>query len=168
MYARRRHTYFAMMGTCITLFVLAWGVVRIWSIPVAIVRDVPVMALLANGREDRVLRTTAVSAVCNTVLNVALIPQFGMIGAATATLVTEVVRLTTALVLGRATGYPLTSIARFWRAALAGGFMAVLLVVAPARELWIRIPLGAAAYAFSLALLGGIRFRRGAIPVLDV
>ncbi|MGW6079211.1 hypothetical protein ACWF09_24480, partial [Streptomyces sp. NPDC055186] len=36
MYARRRHVYFAMMGICIGLFVLAWGVVRIWSVPAAV------------------------------------------------------------------------------------------------------------------------------------
>ncbi len=61
MYARRRHLYFAMMGTCIALFVLAWGVVRLWSIPVAVGMCVvamvipPLAAMVANrrGPEDR-------------------------------------------------------------------------------------------------------------------
>ncbi|MGW7252953.1 DUF3099 domain-containing protein [Streptomyces sp. NPDC054834] len=61
MYARRRHVYFAMMGTCIALFVLAWGVVRIWSVPAAVGMCVvamvipPVAAMIANrrGPEDR-------------------------------------------------------------------------------------------------------------------
>ncbi|MEU7045876.1 DUF3099 domain-containing protein [Streptomyces varsoviensis] len=61
MYARRRHRYFAMMGTCIALFVLAWGVVRIWSVPAAVAMCLvamvipPVAAIVANrkGPDDR-------------------------------------------------------------------------------------------------------------------
>ncbi|MEV0256226.1 DUF3099 domain-containing protein [Streptomyces sp. NPDC050732] len=56
MYARRRRLYFAMMGTCVGLFVLAWGVVRLWSIPVAVGMCVvamvipPLAAMTANRR----------------------------------------------------------------------------------------------------------------------
>lgn len=61
MYARRRHVYFVMMGTCLTLFVLAWGVVRLWSVPVAVGMCVvamvipPLAAVVANrrGPDDR-------------------------------------------------------------------------------------------------------------------
>ncbi|WP_344026084.1 DUF3099 domain-containing protein [Streptomyces luteireticuli] len=61
MYARRRHVYFAMMGTCIGLFVLAWAVVRLWSVPAAIGMCLlamvipPVAAVVANrrGPDDR-------------------------------------------------------------------------------------------------------------------
>lgn len=61
MYARRRHRYFVMMGICITLFVLAWGVVRLWSVPVAVGMCVvamvipPLAAMVANrrGPDDR-------------------------------------------------------------------------------------------------------------------
>ncbi len=61
MYARRRHWYFGLMGTCITLFVLAWGVVRIWSVPAAVAMCLvamvipPCAAIVANrrGPEDR-------------------------------------------------------------------------------------------------------------------
>ena len=61
MLARRRRTYFVMMGICIGLFVLAWGVVRIWSVPVAVGMCVvamlipPVAAMVANrrGPDDR-------------------------------------------------------------------------------------------------------------------
>ena len=50
-----------MMGTCIGLFVLAWGVVRLWSIPVAVGMCVvamvipPLAAIVANrrGPDDR-------------------------------------------------------------------------------------------------------------------
>lgn len=61
MYARRRHRYFWLMGTCIGLFVLAWGVVRLWSVTAAVAMCVvamvipPVAAITANrkGPEDR-------------------------------------------------------------------------------------------------------------------
>ncbi|GAA0414170.1 DUF3099 domain-containing protein [Streptomyces luteireticuli] len=53
--------YFAMMGTCIGLFVLAWAVVRLWSVPAAIGMCLlamvipPVAAVVANrrGPDDR-------------------------------------------------------------------------------------------------------------------
>jgi hypothetical protein len=50
-----------MMGTCVVLFVLAWAVVRLWSVPAAIGMCVvamvipPFAAIVANrrGPEDR-------------------------------------------------------------------------------------------------------------------
>ncbi|MFD7922445.1 DUF3099 domain-containing protein [Streptomyces sp. NPDC059740] len=56
MYARRRRWYFALMATCIVLFVLAWGVVRMWSVPAAVAMCVvamvipPCAAVVANRR----------------------------------------------------------------------------------------------------------------------
>lgn len=53
---RRRRWYFAMMGTCVVLFVLAWSVVRLWSVPAAIGMCLiaaaipPVAAIVANRR----------------------------------------------------------------------------------------------------------------------
>jgi hypothetical protein len=45
------------MGLCLGLFVLAWGVVRLWSVPAAVAMCVvamvipPVAAIVANRRE---------------------------------------------------------------------------------------------------------------------
>ena len=56
MYARRRRWYFIMMGGCIALFVMAWGVVRFWSVTAAVVMCVvamvipPFAAIVANRR----------------------------------------------------------------------------------------------------------------------
>ncbi len=53
---QRRHRYFALMGTCIGLFVLAWGVVRLWSVPAAVAMCLvamvipPCAAIVANRR----------------------------------------------------------------------------------------------------------------------
>ncbi|MEU4652382.1 DUF3099 domain-containing protein [Streptomyces sp. NPDC023723] len=61
MYGRRRRGYFVLMGICIALFVLAWGVVRLWSVPAAVGMCVvamvipPFAAIVANrrGPQDR-------------------------------------------------------------------------------------------------------------------
>jgi hypothetical protein len=54
---RRRRRYFALMGTCLVLILLAWNVVRLFSPAAAIAMSAvaavipPVAALLAN-RDD--------------------------------------------------------------------------------------------------------------------
>lgn len=52
--------YLILMGSCITLIVLAWFVVRLWSVPAAIAMSAvaaflpPTAAIVANaGREGR-------------------------------------------------------------------------------------------------------------------
>ena len=55
---RRQRWYFALMGTCLALIVLAWNVVRLWSTTAAVVMSVvaavlpPVAVLIANWDED--------------------------------------------------------------------------------------------------------------------
>jgi Flp pilus assembly protein TadB len=55
---RRRVWYFALMGTCVALIVLAWNVVRLWSTTAAVAMSVvaavlpPVAVLIANWGED--------------------------------------------------------------------------------------------------------------------
>lgn len=55
-YRSRRRRYFILMGVCLTLFVGAWAVVRLWSVPVAIAMCAvaaalpPVAAIVANRR----------------------------------------------------------------------------------------------------------------------
>ncbi len=55
---RRRRAYVLLMGTCLTLIVLAWGVVRLVSVPAAVVMSVvaavipPFAAIVANWRVD--------------------------------------------------------------------------------------------------------------------
>jgi hypothetical protein len=38
--ARRRRAYFWLMGSCIVLILLAWNVVRLWSVTAAVVMSV--------------------------------------------------------------------------------------------------------------------------------
>ncbi len=50
----RKRAYFVMMGICLLLIVLAWNVVRLWSVPAAVVMSVvaavipPAAAVVAN------------------------------------------------------------------------------------------------------------------------
>jgi hypothetical protein len=54
----RRKAYFWLMGTCLTLIGLAWFVVRLFSIPVAIGMSCvaavipPIAVIVANRPED--------------------------------------------------------------------------------------------------------------------
>jgi Flp pilus assembly protein TadB len=55
---RRQRWYFALIGTCLALIVLAWNVVRLWSTTAAVVMSIsaavllPVAVLIANWGED--------------------------------------------------------------------------------------------------------------------
>ncbi|QCX27865.1 DUF3099 domain-containing protein [Nocardioides jishulii] len=55
---RRRRWYFALMGTCLLLIVLAWNLVRLWSTQAAVGMSVvaallpPVAVIIANWGED--------------------------------------------------------------------------------------------------------------------
>lgn len=136
----------------------------LWSVPLTTVRSVPTVALMARGREDHVLRTTAWAAAANVLLNVVLIPPFGMIGAALATVTTEWVRLALALAYVRSQGFHLPGVPRLWRAALATLGMAGVLALTRPAHLGVGVGVGAVAYGVGLVLCGGIRVRRGALP----
>ncbi len=50
----RKKTYFWLMGTCLVLILLAWNVVRLWSVPAAVGMSIvaaiipPVAVILGN------------------------------------------------------------------------------------------------------------------------
>ena len=52
--AGRKKAYFWLMGTCLVLIVLAWNVVRFWSVPAAVGMSIvaavipPAAAVVAN------------------------------------------------------------------------------------------------------------------------
>lgn len=56
---RRQRWYFTLMGVCLLLIVLAWSLVRLWSITAAVAMSVvaavlpPIAVLIANWGEDR-------------------------------------------------------------------------------------------------------------------
>ncbi len=54
----RDRAYFALMGVCLTLFILAWAVVRIYSVTAAVVMSAvalaipPVAVIVANAGDE--------------------------------------------------------------------------------------------------------------------
>jgi len=140
----------------------------IWSIPLNLLRDVPLMALLSSEGERWVFRVTLWAAVLNFALNIALIPSLGTLGAALATVATEAVRMVLAAGVARAHGYRLPGLSRFMKAGLATGAMAGCLLLLPGVPVYLAVPAGGAVYLVVLAGLGGIRVARGQLPALSV
>ena len=56
---RRQRWYFALMGVCLMLILLAWNLVRLWSTSAAVAMSVvaavlpPIAVIIANWGEDR-------------------------------------------------------------------------------------------------------------------
>jgi len=56
---RRQRWYFALMGVCVALILLAWNLVRFWSTTAAVAMSVvaavlpPIAVIVANWGDDR-------------------------------------------------------------------------------------------------------------------
>lgn len=56
---RRKRWYFALMAVCVTLILLAWNLVRLWSPTAAVAMSVvaavlpPIAVIIGNWNEDR-------------------------------------------------------------------------------------------------------------------
>lgn len=113
--------------------------------------------LIAGHRQSRLLIVAATGAATNVVLNLVLIPRFGLYAAAGTTLATEAIVLVLSTLQVRPLGVhlPLRSLARASRAAC------VLLVVLAA-TFWlpplVQVVVGAAAYAVALLPTGSLRW----------
>lgn len=140
--------------------------ILIWTIPVALVRNVSQATLIAYGRQDQLLHTVAWAAAVNVALNLAFIPRWGMLGAAVATLITELVRSTLAVRYVAGHGVPMAGPRRFIKVVAAGAVMAAAVWWSGDRPVLVTVAIGAVSYAAALAAVGGIRFRRNAMPEL--
>lgn len=141
--------------------------VLLWVIPVAVFRNVPWSALIARDRQDLLMRSTLFAVVVNIVLNLILIPQIGMIGAALATLAAEPVAGGLMLFYAQKNGLPIVPLKRLVKAGAAVTVMAVALWTLDTDALLPQIIVGALSYVTALALFRGIRFK-GRVPVLHV
>lgn len=130
-----------------------------WSVVLVILRGTFRQALIVADRSGVELRCAMVSAGSNVALNLALIPAYGMIGAATATLVAEIVWV--ALVVNRVNHYVIrvNLFAYLWRPALAGAAMAACLWFAQPIFWMARATIGVGVYLGVLLLLGGANWR---------
>jgi len=142
--------------------------ILIWCIPLSVLRIVPWAALIARGYQYLLLKAMVYSVVVNITLNILFIPRYGILGAAIATVITE--SLTAVLLFKYAAHHelPLTSLKRFWRPTVASLFMTTALVVLRPSNLVVSLTLGVSVYALALMVFGGIRLRKGKLPVLYV
>lgn len=132
----------------------------LWTIPICVLRDLPLMVLQAGGRESTVLRVTAWAALLHLVLNGMLVPRWGLIGAASAGLVTEAVRLILGYVAVHPQGFGLPGLRRFRPLLAASALMGLSVFLIPGGVVG-RILGGAAVYLGSLLLLGTVRVHPG-------
>jgi len=132
----------------------------LWSIPLCVLRDLPLMSLQAAGREAVVLRVTAWAALLHLMLNVLLVPRWGLVGAAGAGLITETVRLVLAYSAVRSLGFALPSLGRFRPILVASALMGLVVVLVPG-GIPGRILAGVAGYLVGLVVLGTIRLQGG-------
>ncbi|MCZ6755637.1 MAG: polysaccharide biosynthesis C-terminal domain-containing protein, partial [Gemmatimonadetes bacterium] len=133
--------------------------ILVWSIPLSLVRDIPIVALITHGQERTVLRVTGMAMVLNIALNVALIPRFGMVGAAVATVVTEGARMVLAFIAAQRYRLGFPSWRLVWRPFAAAAAMLAVLSRGAAMPVWGVVLLGAGTYGLVLMLIGGAPFR---------
>lgn len=141
--------------------------ILLFSVVFGVLRDVPTVALMSRGREDRLLRMNAVATGVNLLLNLAVIPVWGIVGAAWATVATEAVRMSIGRRFARDAAFAPPPVSRFWRAIVATAAMVAVLLGLGLDNPWIGIPAGAAAYGAVLAATGGLSVREGRVA-LDV
>ena len=141
--------------------------ILILSMPFTMSKEVDLVSLLVSGREKTIMRMTGAAVLVNLTLILALIPKFGIPGAAAATLTTEIARAAIARVCAARGGYPWTGLGRRWKPIVATAAMAGLLLFVP-MPVWLAVPAGVVAWVAVLFLLGGLRLRPGTWPALNV
>ncbi len=140
--------------------------ILLWSVPAVWMRASVQMALVAQGRQRDVLRVTVIGAALTVVLDLLVIPRWGMAGAAVVTVTTELVRIALVMWWGRRAGLPLPSPARFARGLLASVAMGALVwVLSPRAHVLATVAAGGVAYAILLVMVGAVRIGRSGVAV---
>lgn len=141
------------------------------TVPVAALREIPVVALISSHRERDLFRVNAISAAINIVACVLLIPRYGLAGAAWATVGTEFVRFALAQRFARRAGFSFAPLSRLARPAVAAGLMA-LGVLAVLRlgerglaQLALSVIGGGAVYIAALGVMGVLALTGGRLTV---
>lgn len=142
--------------------------VLIWSIPMSTFRNVPWAALIARGRQDLLMKAIMYAAAANIAMNLVLIPPYGMLGAAAATIATEC--LVGFLMLKYAAGQalPFVTLKRLWKPSAAAIVMALAMLTVGVSSLPVGFTAGVVAYLLALAVLGGITLNENRTPSLNV
>lgn len=127
--------------------------VLVLSVPIGALREIAVAALIARRREHALLRVNAVATVVNVGLNLVLIPHYGLVGAAWATVASETVRLGVALAAAGPVMAAAAPLGGWARCVAAGLGMAAAVVGLGLRDSLLAVVAGGVVYAGLLLAL---------------
>lgn len=139
--------------------------ILIWTFPLLLLRSVEQGALIAHGRQDRVMHITAIAAAVNVGFNLIAVPRFGMLGAAATTLTAELVRYLLARRFAALATFPRISMARLWRPVLASIVMAITIRLLGPLHALLSVSMGAAVYVMVLVVTGAIAYANGRVEL---
>jgi len=142
--------------------------VLIWSLPVSMFRNAPWAALIAHERQDLLMKAIIMAAIFNIILNIMFIPEYGMLGAAAATIITESIICVLMFRYAHQNKLPFINVNRFLRPTIAGIAMAFAIYTLGSSNIIIDFFIGSFSYIFILAILGVIQFRKGKLPFLKL
>lgn len=117
-------------------------------------------ALIAGGRQGSALRLGLAALAFNLVLNLALVPSYGIDAAAAVAIASELLLVTGGLVLVRRELGLTPRFGLLWRVLVAAAAMAGVLALLADRPLLVLIALGVLLYGGALWALGGLDQRR--------
>src|SRR5262249_31380021 len=131
--------------------------ILVWIVLPYALRAVSWAALVARGYQGLALRAIIYGVFLNATLNLILIHFYGMAGAATSSVATEVLTATLTVYYAVRKGLPMAPLARFWRPVAAVFVMAAALYMLWSTHVLIQLGMGVATYGLVLLFLGGIK-----------
>ncbi len=140
----------------------------IWTIPFNILRIPPWGALIARNHQHLLFKAMLYAAIANLMLNVLLIPSYGVTGAAISTVITEILISMILFANASSLGLGFISPKRFVKPVIAGLIMAASLIIVNPYSAIVGTLLGCVIYILVLSLIRGINYKKGALPSLNL
>ena len=138
--------------------------VLVWTNPLAALALLLVMSLRAAGRERWLVGVAALGALVNVAFNLAMIPRFGILGAAWMTVITEVVIIVAFMWLGLS--QRIFTLPRLPLARLALGALVLAAVSLALERLPVELSFTAAVLAYGVVVTATGVISRGDIDML--
>lgn len=130
--------------------------ILLWSVALLFISGIFIKTLVASYRQNVYVWAVGIGAGLNILVNLILIPRYGLPGAAAATVMTEVVILCmTHRALKRTVAFNV--LPHIFRPVIAAAAMLGLVTLLPEWNVLIRIVIGAAVYTAILTVIGGVR-----------
>lgn len=139
--------------------------VLVLAVPIGALREIAVASLIARHREHALLRVNAVATVVNVTLNLLLIPRYGLLGAAWATVASETVRLAVALAAARQSMPTAVPVSGWFKCLAAGLGMAAAVAGLGLRESLLAVVVGGVVYPVLLVLTRVVTVGGGMVRV---